>query len=158
MSLIEMNSLAHVYNQLEACEEADYNSENLQVKFHGHTFLYVCVMTADYAFKISSLIPLAAHRIPSLMNFGFVCDKLAQQALNHSGVEAHRCHLATESFEQIIERTLYSRGQSTKGLSYFDVHELIYLIQRFMDKWNSVACIKYSLDFIRCLDWIIEFD
>ena len=156
MNVIEMNYLPDVYVQCDVCKGARYNRETLQVKYKGHTIADVLEMTVEQACEVFSAIPQAADRLRTLVDVGLGYVKLGQPAHTLSGGEAQRVKLATELSKRATGKKLYLIDEPTTGLSFYDVHKLMDLIQRLVDKGNSVLEIEHNLDVIGCADWIID--
>ena len=156
VNVIEMNFLPDVYVQCDVCKGARYNRETLQVKVKGHTIADVLEMTVEQACEVFSAIPQAADRLRTLVDVGLGYVKLGQPAPTLSGGEAQRVKLATELSKRATGKTLYLIDEPTTGLSFYDVHKLMDVIQRLVDKGNSVLVIEHNLDVIRCSDWIID--
>lgn len=156
VNVIEMNFLPDVYVQCDVCRGARYNRETLQVKYKGFTIADVLEMTVEQACEVFSAIPQAADRLRTLVDVGLGYVKLGQPAPTLSGGEAQRVKLATELSKRATGKTLYLIDEPTTGLSFYDVHKLMDVIQRLVDKGNSVLVIEHNLDVIRCSDWIID--
>jgi excinuclease ABC subunit A len=156
VNVIEMNFLPDVYVQCDVCKGARYNRETLQVKYKGHTIADVLEMTVEQACEVFSAIPQAADRLRTLVDVGLGYVKLGQPAPTLSGGEAQRVKLATELSKRATGKTLYLIDEPTTGLSFYDVHKLMDVMQRLVDKGNSILVIEHNLDVIRCSDWIID--
>jgi excinuclease ABC subunit A len=156
VNVIEMNFLPDVYVQCDVCKGARYNRETLQVKYKGFTIADVLEMTVEQACEVFSAIPQAADRLRTLVDVGLGYVKLGQPAPTLSGGEAQRVKLATELSKRATGKTLYLIDEPTTGLSFYDVHKLMDVIQRLVEKGNSVLVIEHNLDVIRCSDWIID--
>ena len=156
VNVIEMNFLPDVYVQCDICKGARFNRETLQVKYKGYTISDVLEMTVEQAAKVFSSIPQAADRLRTLVDVGLGYIKLGQPAPTLSGGEAQRVKLATELSKRATGKTLYLIDEPTTGLSFYDVHKLMDVIQRLVDKGNSIIVIEHNLDVIRCSDWIID--
>ena len=156
VNVIEMNFLPDVYVQCDVCKGARFNRETLQVKYKGYTISDVLEMTVEQAANVFSAIPQAAERLSTLVDVGLGYVKLGQPAPTLSGGEAQRVKLATELSKRATGKTLYLIDEPTTGLSFYDVHKLMDVIQRLVDKGNSVIVIEHNLDVIRCSDWIID--
>ena len=156
VNVIEMNFLPDVYVQCDVCKGARYNRETLQVTYKGFTIADVLEMTVEQAADVFSAIPQAADRLRTLVDVGLGYVKLGQPAPTLSGGEAQRVKLATELSRRATGKTLYLIDEPTTGLSFYDVHKLMDVIQRLVDKGNSILVIEHNLDVIRCSDWIID--
>lgn len=156
VNVIEMNFLPDVYVQCEVCKGARYNRETLQVKYKGQTISDVLQMTAEEALDFFQNIPKAASRLQTLVDVGLGYVRLGQTAPTLSGGEAQRMKLATELARRSTGKTLYLIDEPTTGLSFYDVHKLLDVVQRLVDKGNSVIMIEHNLDVIRCCDWVID--
>jgi excinuclease ABC subunit A len=156
VNVIEMNFLPDVYVQCDVCKGARYNRETLQVTYRGHTIADVLEMTVEQAAGEFSAIPQAADRLRTLVDVGLGYIKLGQSAPTLSGGEAQRVKLATELSKRATGKTLYLIDEPTTGLSFYDVHKLMEVMQRLVDKGNSILVIEHNLDVIRCADWIID--
>ncbi len=156
VNVIEMNFLPDVYVQCEVCKGARYNRETLQVKYKGYSIADVLNMTAEEALKVFENIPRAVNRLQTLVDVGLGYVKLGQPAPTLSGGEAQRVKLASELSRRATGKTLYLIDEPTTGLSFYDVHHLLNVLQRLVDKGNSIVVIEHNLDVIRCCDWIID--
>ncbi len=156
VNVIEMNFLPDVYVQCDICKGARFNRETLQVKYKGYSIADVLEMTVEQAAEVFVAIPQAADRLRTLVDVGLGYIKLGQPAPTLSGGEAQRVKLATELSRRATGKTLYLIDEPTTGLSFYDVHKLMDVIQRLVDKGNSIIVIEHNLDVIRCSDWIID--
>ncbi|WP_259728992.1 MULTISPECIES: excinuclease ABC subunit UvrA [Synechococcales] len=156
VNVIEMNFLPDVYVQCDVCKGARYNRETLQVAYKGHTIADVLQMTVEQAADVFSAIPQAADRLRTLVDVGLGYIKLGQPAPTLSGGEAQRVKLATELSKRATGKTLYLIDEPTTGLSFYDVHKLMDVMQRLVDKGNSIVVIEHNLDVIRCADWLVD--
>ncbi|MBE7382024.1 MAG: excinuclease ABC subunit UvrA [Leptolyngbya sp. SIO1E4] len=156
VNVIEMNFLPDVYVQCEVCKGARYNRETLQVKYKGKTIADVLNMTAEEALDFFQNIPKAATRLQTMVDVGLGYVRLGQTAPTLSGGEAQRMKLASELARRATGKTLYLIDEPTTGLSFYDVHKLLDVVQRLVDKGNSVLMIEHNLDVIRCADWVID--
>ncbi|MDY7015006.1 MAG: excinuclease ABC subunit UvrA, partial [Cyanobacteriota bacterium] len=153
---IEMNFLPDVYVQCEVCKGARYNRETLQVKYKGYSIADVLNMTVEEAAEVFQNIPRAVSKLQTLVDVGLGYVKLGQSAPTLSGGEAQRVKLATELSRRATGKTLYLIDEPTTGLSFYDVHHLLNVLQRLVDKGNSILVIEHNLDILRCADWIID--
>jgi excinuclease ABC subunit A len=161
-----MNFLPDVYVQCDVCKGERYNRETLQVKYKIKVNRWrslsvkrladVLNMTVEEGLEFFQNIPRAATRLQTLLDVGLGYVKLGQTAPTLSGGEAQRVKLATELSKRATGKTLYLIDEPTTGLSFYDVHKLLDVLQRLVDKGNSVIAIEHNLDVIRCSDWTID--
>jgi excinuclease ABC subunit A len=156
VNVIEMNFLPDVYVQCEVCKGARYNRDTLQVKYRGKSIADVLNMTAEEASDFFQNIPKAAARLQTMVDVGLGYVRLGQTAPTLSGGEAQRLKLATELSRRATGKTLYLIDEPTTGLSFYDVHKLLDVLQRLADMGNSILVIEHNLDVIRCSDWVID--
>lgn len=156
VNVIEMNFLPDVYVQCEVCKGARYNRETLQVKYKGKSIADVLNMTVEEGLEVFKNIPKAFTRLQTLVDVGLGYIKLGQSATTLSGGEAQRVKLGAELSRRATGKTLYLIDEPTTGLSFYDVHKLLDVLQRLVDKGNSILVIEHNLDVIRCSDWVID--
>ncbi|NET00642.1 MAG: excinuclease ABC subunit UvrA [Sphaerospermopsis sp. SIO1G1] len=156
VNVIEMNFLPDVYVQCEVCKGARYNRETLQVKYKEKSISDVLKMTVEEALAFCENIPKAVNKLQTLVDVGLGYVQLGQPATTLSGGEAQRVKLATELSRRATGKTLYLIDEPTTGLSFYDVHKLLDVLQRLVDKGNSILVIEHNLDVIRCADWVID--
>ena len=156
VNVIEMNFLPDVYVECEVCKGARYNRETLQVKYKGKNISDVLNTTAEEGLKFFENIPKAASRLQTMVDVGLGYVRLGQTAPTLSGGEAQRMKLASELARRSTGKTLYLIDEPTTGLSFYDVHKLLDVVQRLVDKGNSVIMIEHNLDMIRSCDWVID--
>ena len=130
--------------------------ETLQVKYKNQSIADVLNMTVEEALEMFKNIPRAAGRLQTLLDVGLGYIQLGQPAPTLSGGEAQRVKLATELSRRATGKTLYLIDEPTTGLSFYDVHQLLNVLQRLVDKGNSILVIEHNLDVIRCSDWVID--
>jgi len=156
VNVIEMNFLPNVYVQCDVCQGKRYSRETLEVKYKGKSIADVLDMTVEEACDFFAAIPQAVHRLQTLVDVGLGYIRLGQTAPTLSGGEAQRIKLATELSRRATGQTLYLIDEPTTGLSFYDVHRLLDVIQRLVDKGNTVVVIEHNMDVIRCCDWVID--
>ncbi|MBD1851656.1 excinuclease ABC subunit UvrA [Leptolyngbya sp. FACHB-711] len=156
VNVIEMNFLPDVYVQCDVCKGARYNRETLQVKYKGFTIADVLNMTAEEALPLFENIPKLNARLQTMVDVGLGYVRLGQTAPTLSGGEAQRLKLASELSRRATGKTLYLIDEPTTGLSFYDVHKLLDVLQRLADMGNSIVVIEHNLDVIRCSDWVID--
>lgn len=156
VNIIEMNFLPNIYVQCEVCKGARYNRETLQVKYKGKSIADVLHMTVEEALEFCKNIPKAVKKLQTLVDVGLGYVELGQSATTLSGGEAQRVKLATELSRRATGKTLYLIDEPTTGLSFYDTHKLLDVLQKLVDKGNSILVIEHNLDVIRCADWIID--
>jgi excinuclease ABC subunit A len=156
VNIIEMNFLPDVYVSCEICKGDRYNRETLQVKYKDKSIAEVLNMTIEEALVFFENIPRAATKLQTLLDVGLGYVRLGQTAPTLSGGEAQRMKLASELSKRATGKTLYLIDEPTTGLSFYDVHKLMDVLQRLVDKGNSVIAIEHNLDVIRCSDWVID--
>jgi excinuclease ABC subunit A len=156
VNIIEMNFLPDVYVSCEICKGDRYNRETLQVKYKEKSIAEVLNMTIEEALIFFENIPRAVTKLQTLLDVGLGYVRLGQTAPTLSGGEAQRMKLASELSKRATGKTLYLIDEPTTGLSFYDVHKLMDVLQRLVDKGNSVIAIEHNLDVIRCSDWVID--
>jgi excinuclease ABC subunit A len=156
VNVISMNFLPDVYVKCEVCKGARYNRETLQVKYKDKNIAEVLDMTIEEAMHFFENIPQAHSRLQMLVDVGLGYVRLGQPAPTLSGGEAQRVKLAAELARRATGKTLYLIDEPTTGLSFYDVHKLLDVMQRLVDKGNSIITIEHNMDVIRCADWIID--
>lgn len=156
VNVISMNFLPDVYVQCDVCKGKRYDRETLQVRYKNYTISDVLEMTIEEAKDVFSAIPAAVQRLQSLVDVGLGYMRLGQPAPTLSGGEAQRMKLATELSKRATGKTLYLIDEPTTGLSFYDVHTLMNILQRLVEKGNSIIVIEHNLDVIRCADWLID--
>jgi len=153
---IEMNFLPDVFIQCDVCHGKRFNQETLDVLYKGKSISDVLSMTIEEAADFFSAIPHISRKLETLKNVGLGYIQLGQNALTLSGGEAQRVKLATELARPSTGKTLYILDEPTTGLHFADVKVLMEVIQKLVDKGNSVVMIEHNLDVIVQADWIID--
>jgi excinuclease ABC subunit A len=153
---IEMHFLPDVYVQCEVCKGKRYNRETLQIKFKGKSIAEVLDMTVNQALEFLANIPGVKRRLQTLSDVGLGYIHLGQSATTLSGGEAQRVKLATELSKIGTGNTLYILDEPTTGLHFEDINMLLNVLNRLVDKGNTVIVIEHNLDVIKTADWIID--
>ncbi|NJL97499.1 MAG: excinuclease ABC subunit UvrA [Synechococcaceae cyanobacterium SM2_3_2] len=156
VNVIEMNFLPDVYVTCEVCGGARYSRETLQVKYKGKNISEVLNMTVGEGLEFFKALPPAAKVLQTLVDVGLDYIRLGQPAPTLSGGEAQRVKLASELARRSTGKTLYLLDEPSTGLSFYDVHKLLTVLQRLVDTGNTVLVIEHNLDIIRCADWILD--
>jgi len=153
---IEMHFLPDVYVRCEVCGGKRYNRETLEVHFKGKNIAEVLDMTVDEAFEFFKYIPPVARKLRLLKDVGLGYIKLGQSAPSLSGGEAQRIKLTKELAKIPKGHTVYLLDEPTTGLHFEDVKMLLAVLQRLIEKRNTVIVIEHNPDVIKCADWIID--
>ncbi len=153
---IEMNFLPDVFIQCDVCHGKRFNQETLDVLYKGKSISDVLDMTVEDACDFFSGIPHISRKMETLKSVGLGYIQLGQNALTLSGGEAQRVKLASELARPSTGRTLYILDEPTTGLHFVDIKQLMEVIQRLVDKGNTVVMIEHNLDVICQADYIID--
>ncbi len=153
---IEMNFLPDIYIPCEECKGTRYNRETLQVTYKEKSIADVLDMTVEEALRFFENVPKIRRRLQTIMDVGLGYIKLGQSATTLSGGEAQRVKLSSELSKRGTGRTLYILDEPTTGLHFDDVKKLLKVLDRLVEKGNSVVVIEHNLDVIKCADRIID--
>ena len=153
---IEMNFLPDVLVPCEVCGTKRYNRETLEVKFKGKSIADVLDMTINQAVEFFDNIPAILNKIKVLQQVGLGYIKLGQPSSTLSGGECQRVKLATELAKRDTGKTLYILDEPTTGLHFEDVNVLLGVLNRLVDKGNTVLVIEHNMDVIKCADYIVD--
>jgi excinuclease ABC subunit A len=153
---IEMNFLPDVYIHCNECNGKRYNKETLEVKYKGKSISDVLDMTVNMAVDFFANIPSIYHKIKTLKDVGLGYITLGQQSTTLSGGEAQRVKLATELARRDTGKTLYILDEPTTGLHFEDVRVLLDVLNRLVDRGNTVIVIEHNIDVIKMADHIID--
>lgn len=153
---IEMNFLPDVYVPCEVCHGKRYNRETLEVRFRGKSIADVLDMTINQAVEFFENVPNILNKIKVLQDVGLGYIKLGQPSTTLSGGESQRVKLATELSKKDTGNTVYILDEPTTGLHFEDIRVLLSVLQRLVDKGNTVIVIEHNLDVIKMADYIIE--
>ena len=153
---IEMNFLPDVYVECDVCRGKRYNKETLEVFYKGKTISDVLNMSIDEAYEFFSSVPSLEKKIKVLKDVGLGYIKLGQPATTLSGGEAQRIKLAAELSKSSKGKTIYILDEPTTGLHFEDVKKLLEVLNRLVEKGNSIVVIEHNLDVIKTADYIID--
>jgi len=153
---IEMHFLPDVYVTCDECHGKRYNNETLEVKYKGKNISDVLEMTVEDALKLFENVPSIKNKLQTLYDVGLSYIKLGQSATTLSGGEAQRVKLGTELSKRATGKTMYILDEPTTGLSTYDVHKLVKILQRLVESGNTVVVIEHNLDIIKIADNIID--
>jgi excinuclease ABC subunit A len=156
MVKIEMHFLPDIYVPCEVCKGQRYNSETLEVTWHGKNIADVLDMTVDEALEFFEAIPQINNKLSTLNSVGLGYIHLGQSATTLSGGEAQRIKLATELAKRSTGKTIYVLDEPTTGLHFEDVKKLLSVLQALVDKGNTVLTIEHNLDVVKSVDYIID--
>lgn len=153
---IEMNFLPDVLVPCEDCHGKRYNRETLEVRYKGKSISDVLEITVDQAVEFFENVPVILNKIKVLKEIGLGYIKLGQPSSTLSGGENQRVKLATELAKRDTGRTLFILDEPTTGLHFEDIRVLLKVINKLVDKGNTMVVIEHNLDIIRCADYIID--
>ena len=156
LRLIEMEFLPDVYVPCETCKGKRYNRETLEVRFKGKSISDVLDMTVEEAVSFFENQPRILRKIQTLSEVGLGYISLGQHATTLSGGEAQRVKLATELSKRDTGKTLYILDEPTTGLHFQDISHLLDVLQKLVDKGNTVLVIEHNMDVIKSSDYIID--
>ncbi len=156
MKIIEMNFLPDVQVPCETCNGKRYNRETLEVRYRGKSIADVLDMSIDDAVDFFENIPSIYRKIKTLQDVGLGYITLGQSSTTLSGGEAQRVKLATELSKKDTGKTFYILDEPTTGLHFEDVNVLLGVINRLVDRGNSILIIEHNLDVIKAADWVID--
>lgn len=156
MKVIEMDFLPDVYVPCETCKGKRYNRETLEVRFKGKSISDVLDMTVEQAVEFFEFQPKILRRIQTLHQVGLDYITLGQHATTLSGGEAQRVKLATELSKKDTGKTLYILDEPTTGLHFQDIQHLLDVLNKLVNKGNTVLIIEHNLDVIKVADHIID--
>ena len=153
---IEMNFLPDVYVPCEVCHGKRYNRETLEVRYKGKSIADVLDMTINQAVEFFENVPQILNKIKALQSVGLGYIKLGQSSTTLSGGESQRVKLATELSKRDTGKTLYILDEPTTGLHFEDIRILMDVLQKLVDRGNTVIIIEHNLDVIKLADWLID--
>lgn len=153
---IEMYFLPPVYVKCDVCKGARFNEQTLEVKFKGKSISDVLGLSIEEARELFTNIPKIRNILTTLYDVGLGYIQLGQPATTLSGGEAQRVKLSSELSKRATGKTLYILDEPTTGLHFADVEKLLSVLQRLVDKGNTVIVIEHNLEVIKCADYIID--
>jgi len=156
MRVIEMNFLPDVYVHCEKCNGRRYNRETLEIRYKGKSISDVLDMTVDEAVDFFSNVPYIYRKIKVLQEVGLGYITLGQSAVTLSGGEAQRVKLSTELGKKDTGKTFYILDEPTTGLHFQDIQHLLKVLNKLVDRGNTVLVIEHNLDVIKVADHIID--
>ena len=156
LRIIEMNFLPDVSVMCEECQGKRYNRETLEVRYKGKSINDVLNMTINEAVEFFENIPSIIQKIRTLKDVGLGYLTLGQASTTISGGEAQRVKLATELAKRDTGKTLYVLDEPTTGLHFEDIKVLMGVLNKLVDKGNTVLIIEHNLDVIKMADWVID--
>ena len=153
---IEMNFLPDVYVPCEECHGKRYNRETLEVRYKGKSISDVLDMTINNAVEFLENVPTILHKIKVLQDVGLGYIKLGQSSTTLSGGESQRVKLATELSKRDTGQTIYILDEPTTGLHFEDIRVLLDVLNRLVERGNTVIVIEHNLDVIKAADYLID--
>jgi len=153
---VEMHFLPTVYVPCDICEGRRFMKETLEVKFKDKNIFEVLNMTVEEGVEFFQDLPAISDRLQSMLDVGLGYLQLGQSATTLSGGEAQRVKIASELYRAHLQKTIYILDEPTIGLHYEDVKKLIEILQKLVDKGNTVVVIEHNLDIIKCTDHVID--
>ena len=153
---IEMSFLPDVYVECETCQGKRFNRETLEIRYKGKSISDVLNMTVDEAVDFFEMIPKIYRKVKTIQDVGLGYITLGQQSTTLSGGEAQRIKLAAELSKKDTGNTFYIMDEPTTGLHFEDIRVLMDVINKLVDKGNSVLIIEHNLDVIKLADYIID--
>ena len=153
---IEMHFLPDVYVMCDECKGKRYNKETLEITYRGKNISEILNMTVEEGLSFFNAIPQIKNKLQTLCSVGLDYISLGQQANTLSGGEAQRIKLATELSKRSTGKTIYILDEPTTGLHFGDVKKLLMVLQKLVDKGNTVLTIEHNLDVVKCVDHVID--
>jgi excinuclease ABC subunit A len=153
---VEMHFLPTVYVECDVCQGKRFMKETLEVKWKGKSIYDVLRMTVEEALTFFQDIPAVYDRIKTLNDVGLPYLELGQSATTLSGGEAQRVKISSELYRPHVEKTIYLLDEPSIGLHYEDIARLIEILNKLVDKGNTVVLIEHNLDIVKCADHIID--
>ncbi|MCB0437676.1 MAG: excinuclease ABC subunit UvrA, partial [Mangrovimonas sp.] len=156
LRVIEMNFLPDVYVECETCQGKRFNRETLEIRYKGKSISDVLEMTINEAVEFFEHIPKIYKKIKTIQDVGLGYITLGQQSTTLSGGEAQRIKLATELSKRDTGNTFYILDEPTTGLHFEDIRVLMIVLNKLVDKGNTVVIIEHNMDVIKMVDYVID--
>lgn len=156
MVAVEMHFLPTVYVTCDVCNGKRFMKETLEVRYKKKSIHDVLSMTVEQAVEFFEDIPAVSDRLQTLIDVGLGYLELGQSATTLSGGEAQRVKIASELYRPLTTKTIYLLDEPTVGLHYDDVAKLITILQKLVDRGNTVVVIEHNLDLLKCADYLID--
>ncbi|MEK7552889.1 MAG: ATP-binding cassette domain-containing protein, partial [Patescibacteria group bacterium] len=153
---VEMHFLPTVYVECEICRGQRFDKETLTVKYKNKNIYEILRLTVEEALDFFGDIPAVADRLKSLNEVGLGYLELGQSATTLSGGEAQRVKIASELYRPFTEKTMYLLDEPTVGLHYEDIRHLIVILQKLVERGNTVVVIEHNLEVIKNADYVID--
>ncbi|MBI4068466.1 excinuclease ABC subunit UvrA [Candidatus Kaiserbacteria bacterium] len=153
---VEMHFLPTVYVTCDVCNGKRFMKETLEVKYKGKNIHDVLSMTVEEACEFFKDIPAISDRLQTLLDVGLGYLEVGQSATTLSGGEAQRVKISSELYRPHMQKTIYLLDEPTVGLHYEDVRKLNEILQKLVDRGNTVVVIEHNLDVIKCADYVID--
>ncbi len=153
---VEMHFLPDVYVPCDVCKGKRYNRETLEVRYKNKNIHEVLAMTVEEGREFFDPVPFLARKLQTLIDVGLSYIHLGQSAVTLSGGEAQRVKLAKELSKRDTGQTLYILDEPTTGLHFYDIQQLLTVLQRLRDHGNTIIVIEHNLDVIKTADWIVD--
>src|SRR5690554_3702490 len=153
---VEMHFLPDVYVPCDICKGKRYNRETLEVRYKGKNINEVLEMTVEEGREFFDAVPFIARKLQTLIDVGLSYIRLGQSSVTLSGGEAQRVKLAKELSKRDTGKTLYILDEPTTGLHFYDIQQLLNVLERLRDHGNTIVVIEHNLDVIKTADWIVD--
>ncbi len=153
---IEMHFLPDVYVPCEVCSGKRFNKQTLEIKFKGKSIADILEMNVDEVFSLFENFPQVKRILKTLQDVGLNYIALGQSATTLSGGEAQRMKLASQLRKKATGKTFYILDEPTRGLHFDDIKKLLLVLQRLVDKKNTILVIEHNLDVVKCADYLID--
>lgn len=153
---VEMHFLPDIYVPCDVCKGKRYNRETLEVRYKGKNINEVLEMTVEEGREFFDAVPFLARKLQTLIDVGLSYIRLGQSAVTLSGGEAQRVKLAKELSKRDTGKTLYILDEPTTGLHFYDIQQLLNVLERLRDHGNTIVVIEHNLDVIKTADWIVD--